>query len=288
MNGRLPTDGMESKSKSPKESDLKKSLEGQNIPGGYDGERSPLQPPIRETFYDEETGKVSAELIVDSETGSTYNEYHPGTDQLTAQKVRRPDGGYHSCYYGEDGIKVNEWDIPPEGGYTSRSYSEKTGQITFEETRKPDGSSTVKSYQESGEARYTITSDLDGSQSNTNHYRDGRPAYAELVGPDGSRTYEAYDQHGNIVSPEQAREAYDQTGEANEQARKVLDQAKQALAQVSYRGDRKAQTAAEEAVKQAGEAYEQAGDASSLAWQVHVTSVLARDGELDRVGKIAA
>ena len=187
-----------------------------SLVSGYDGERSPLQPPTKESTHYPGGSVVKSELITHPEGGSTKRDYYE-SGQLKAEKNESLDGGWDSVCYRENGNLDSEWhsESSAKGEWSHRFYHEN-GQRAFEEIHKP-GIEIYKGYYEDGRNRYersrndTITMyswpncnqvntdwGLDGSETTRVYTKDGKLYSEKFDHPDGSMTTTEYHPNGDV------------------------------------------------------------------------------------------
>ncbi len=98
---------------------------------GHDGQRSPLQPSLKEPT-------------------------HWPDGQLRFESTDNPDGSWTGKEYYPDGQLDFESTTNPDGSWTGKDYY-PNGQLEFESTENPDGSGTDKRYYPNGQLRFEST-----------------------------------------------------------------------------------------------------------------------------------
>ena len=174
--------------------------------GGYDGQRSLLRPPIKESTY-YANGQLKTELIDYLDRGWDKNKYyesgqlHIETSNRYIDRTgplpfkRRPR--WQLTIYTESGQLSSERIEEPDHSGSRRFYY--NGRLRDEWIDNPDGGSSHRVYWNSGHPSLERIWGPNLGSSGKDWYPDGQLSAEWACDPDGSREFKAYGLDGNLI-----------------------------------------------------------------------------------------
>ena len=160
---------------------------------GFDGELSPLSPPIKESKFDDD-GQLVSEEIGYPDGSRIYRHYYEN-DQLSREQIHQPNGNIVRKDYWPDGLLKAEWDGHEKWGITQRAHYDDLGQLMSGRTFLP---------------KMTLTEIVEASRRSRHRPRErrlperywpnGQLKYKDIENPDGSKTRRYYDSDGLPVA----------------------------------------------------------------------------------------
>ena len=163
------TQEMESPDKSPI---LDPAEEPAGLVGGHDGQRSPLQPPLKNSIYDD-NGQLKSERVKNPDGSENWKRYNDN-GRLRYEGVNNPDGSNGWKGYDDDGRLEFEGIINPDGNERWKHYH-RNGQLRYERVKNPDGSRVQKRYDDDGRLEFERITNPDGSETEKRYNLDGQP-----------------------------------------------------------------------------------------------------------------
>ena len=152
-----------------------KTMESHNqqsgIVGGYDGQRSPLQPPLRETSY-YGNGRIRFDDVKNPDGSANYKTHRPD-GSLEFEDIKDSAGGMTYRYYCDDQL-ISERVDNPDGSGSSRGWY-PNNQLEYERIDNSDGSWSEEMHHPNGQLKSKTTSDPAGKRSQQCYDEDGRP-----------------------------------------------------------------------------------------------------------------